>query len=146
MPANETSVDPAELEAYHALQAYTLTHRDLAFIHQHVVDAWAAQHADQHTKPITLVFALAGLYLYVEKGVTGRNVQRIHMHMARRKRSWPSLTLPRERGAITASEVMAQPPGPARDQAIQRWCASVWHAYREHHATIIDLLRTYDIG
>ncbi|MCL6648034.1 MAG: DUF5946 family protein [Chloroflexi bacterium] len=42
----------AETQAYHELQAYTLTHPDPAFLHQHVVNAWTAQHANAQTKPI----------------------------------------------------------------------------------------------
>ena len=38
--------------AYQALCAYTLGLRDARFIHQHVVDAYMAQHADERTKPI----------------------------------------------------------------------------------------------
>jgi hypothetical protein len=57
---------PADLDAYHELCGYTLTHGDAAFIHQHVVDAFAAQHADAHSKPIGITFALAGLYLHLE--------------------------------------------------------------------------------
>ena len=52
-----------EQGAYEELQYYTLGHGDHTFIHQHAVDAWAAQHADHNTKPITLAFALVGLYL-----------------------------------------------------------------------------------
>lgn len=53
----------AEIDIDHEFTCYTLAHRDPAFLHQHVVDAFAAQHADDSTKPITLVFALVGLYL-----------------------------------------------------------------------------------
>jgi hypothetical protein len=35
-----------EEDAYHELCAYTLQRGDAAFIHQHVVDAFAAQRAD----------------------------------------------------------------------------------------------------
>ncbi|GIW11563.1 MAG: hypothetical protein KatS3mg061_2620 [Dehalococcoidia bacterium] len=42
----------AETQAYHELQAYTLPHPDPAFLHQHVVDAWTAQHANAQTEPI----------------------------------------------------------------------------------------------
>ena len=49
--------------AYHELCYYTLTLGDPAFIHQHVVDAFAAQQADEQTKPIKVTFALVGLYL-----------------------------------------------------------------------------------
>ena len=57
-----------EQDAYDRLQCYTLAHGDPAFLHQHIVDAWAAQHADDRTKPIGLTFALVGLYLHLEKG------------------------------------------------------------------------------
>ena len=76
----------SELDAYHELSAYTQTHGDLTFIHQHVVDAWAAQHAVEAGKSIGLTFALAGLYLHLERGFSGRQVQRAHMEMGRRKR------------------------------------------------------------
>jgi hypothetical protein len=73
------AVDPAEGQAYHELCACTLQHPDPQFfIHQFLVDAYAAQTADEQTKPIELVFALAGLYLHIEKGFTGREVQRAH--------------------------------------------------------------------
>ncbi len=57
-----------EHDAYNEMQAYTLAHGDPAFIHQHVVDAWSAQHANEHSKPIGVTFALVGLFLHVEKG------------------------------------------------------------------------------
>lgn len=103
---------PSQLDAYHELQCYTLAHGDPAFIHQHVADAWTAQHADEHTRPIALIFALVGLYLHVEKGFTGRHVQHVHMALARRKRNWPSFALPRQQGSITVSQVIAAPAGP----------------------------------
>lgn len=58
--AASPAAEPSEPAAYDELQAYTLAHGDPAFIHQHVVDAWAAQHADEETKPIALTFALVG--------------------------------------------------------------------------------------
>jgi hypothetical protein len=68
-----------EAGACNELQGYTLMLRDEAFIHQNVVDAWMAQHANETTKPIGLTFALIGLYLHIERGFSGRQVQRAHM-------------------------------------------------------------------
>ena len=130
----------AEQEAYTELQCYTLAHRGSEFIHQHVVDAWTAQHADARTKPIAVIFALVGLHLHVEKGFSGRRVQRAHMALARRKRTWAPLPLPRERGSLTASWVMAAPAGTERDRAIDAWCADVWGAFRDSHGTVAALL------
>ncbi|MFL6537135.1 MAG: DUF5946 family protein [Chthoniobacterales bacterium] len=130
-------------EAYDALCAYTLTRGDAAFIHQHVVDAFAAQSADEATKPITLTFALVGLYLHVERQFTGREVQRAHQRIARDKRVWPAFTLPSDRGAITAADVLARAEGSERDAAIQAWCATVWHAFRQSKPAIEELLSYY---
>jgi hypothetical protein len=72
----------SEQELYNALACYTLSLADPEFIHQHIVDAFGAQRADEKTKPIGVVFALAGLYLYLEKNYTGRQVQLAHIQMA----------------------------------------------------------------
>jgi len=137
--------EPSEHDAYNELQCYTLAHTGTAFIHQHVVDAWAAQHADERTKPIALTFALVGLYLHLEGGFSGRQVQRAHMALGRQKRSWPSFALPLERGTVSAIQVMATSAGPERDQAIDAWCASVWDAFRESHRVIAALLKRHGI-
>jgi hypothetical protein len=55
-----------DLDLFHELSFYTLSHGDPAFIHQNSVDAYTAQHADETTKPIAVVFALIGLYLHLE--------------------------------------------------------------------------------
>jgi len=128
-------------EDYDELALYTLAHRSPAFIHQHIVDAFAAQTASERTKPIALTFALVGLYLHVELGVTGKNVQRAHMRMGRFKKQWPAFVLPEERGSITVADVRNAPPGPERDRAIDDWCASVWRAYAASRQQIIDLVR-----
>ncbi len=134
-----------ETDAYNELQFYTLAHGDPAFIHQHVVDAWAAQHADERTKPLGLTFALIGLYLHIEKGFSGRQVQRAHMALARRRREWPSFALPQERGSVTAIQVMAAPAGPERDRAIDEWCASVWSSFRDSHQAVAESVKRHGI-
>jgi uncharacterized protein DUF5946 len=144
MKAEQLSGLPGEREAYDELCAYTLTHGDPRFIHQHVVDAFAAQHATPKSKPIGVTFALAGLYLHLEKGFTGREVQRAHMQMARQKREWPKWILPSSRGIITAIGVLAKAKGPERDHAIDAWCKSVWSAFAPaNRDLVIQLLAHY---
>src|ERR1700722_16235880 len=94
------SMTTTEEELMHQLTYYTLEHArsDRRFLHQHIVDAYGAQTADRTTKPIRIVFSLIGLHLHLERGYTGRQVQLAHMALARRRRSWPSLPLPAERG------------------------------------------------
>jgi uncharacterized protein DUF5946 len=131
----------ADREAYDALCGYTLSHPDPAFLHQHVVDAFAAQHASEQTKAIQLAFSVVGLYLHVERRFTGRQVQRAHMQLARRERAFPSLAIPAARGAFAVADVMAAAEGPERDAAIDAWCAAVWDAYRENGPAVVEYLR-----
>lgn len=133
-------------EAYDELRCYTLGLHDAAFVHQHVVDAFTAQSADAHTRPIALTFALVGLYLSVERGFTGREVQRVHTQLAKRKQVWPLFALPAERGRVTVTDVIGAPPGAERDAAIHGWCACVWQAFRESGDTVAALLRERGIS
>jgi hypothetical protein len=133
-----------EQDSYDELRCYTLARGDPAFIHQHVVDAFTARHADQRTKPIALTFALVGLYLHVEKQFSGRQVQRAHMDLARHKRIWPTFSLPERRGMMSAADVMAAPEGVERDQAVHACCVSVWEVFRECHESVADLFSQYD--
>ncbi len=134
----------SEQDAYNELLAWTLNFRDAGFIHQHVVDAWAAQHADETTKPIGIVFALVGLYLHLEKGFSGREVQRAHMQLAQPfgrgpgRKDWPRFLFPANQGRVRVSDVIATPEH-ERAQAIERWCRSVWDAWKESHRAVAKL-------
>ena len=142
MPA--AHVDPtitaAEQAARDELSAYTLMRGDADFIHQHVVDAFAAQHVTAQSKPIGVAFALIGLYLHLERGYSGRKVQDAHIRLARRRRQWPAFVPPANAGGLTVIDVMQAPPGDARDQAIDAWCISVWDAWHDTHAQVAALL------
>ncbi len=132
---------PSEQELFDELSFYTLAHPDPAFLHENSADAWRAQHADEATKPMAAVFAVMGLYLYLEKGFTGRQVQLAHMRMARRRRSWPKLPLPKAQANITVADVVAAEPGPARDAMIRQWCAAVWETWGESRPLIVSLAK-----
>jgi hypothetical protein len=134
-----------EEEAYNELCCYTLTHVTSTFIHQHVVDAYAAQTATPQTRPIRLTFALVGLYLHVERGRSGREVQRVHTLLARRRANWPRFELPDERGAIRVSDVVHAEPGAQRNALVEAWCQTVWNAFRADRQDVIDLLQ-YELG
>jgi hypothetical protein len=129
--------------AYEEVYAYTMGRP--GFILQHVVDAFAVQTANAESKPISVVFGLVGLYLHLEKQFSGRQVQKAHMELARKKREWPRVFLPEDRGSMTAADVLAAAAGPERDMAIEDWCRSVWTAFAGSRQTIIALLREYQI-
>jgi hypothetical protein len=128
-----------EQELQHELSYYTLALGDPAFIHQHIVDAFAAQNATPASKPIQVVFALLGLYLHLERRFTGREVQRAHMRLGTPRRNWIMPRLPEHRGAIRVAEVLAAPAGAERDRMIDAWCASVWAAYAGARGEIAEI-------
>jgi hypothetical protein len=131
----------SEQDLYNELAFYTLAHGDPAFIHQNIVDAFVAQHADESSKPISIVFALVGLYLLVEKNFTGRQVQLVHMQLARHRKPWFMPLLPLDRGTVGIADILAVAPGPARDAMIRRWCESAWDAWKGSRQQIVDLLK-----
>jgi len=132
---------PTDQELFDELCFYTLSHQDPAFLHQHAVDCFAAHHASEKSKPITVVFGLIGLYLFLEKGFTGKQVQRMHMQLARQRKLWPAISPPKIQGQITVSDVLAAPPGLERDNAIREWCVSVWETWQTQRSLIVDLVR-----
>jgi hypothetical protein len=129
--------------AYDEVYVYTMDRP--GFVLQHVVDAFAVQTANNESKPIVVVFGLVGLYLHVEKQFSGRQVQKVHMELGRRKREWPRVLMPEDRGSMTVADVLAASAGPERDMAIDNWCRSVWTAFGANRQSIIDLLREYQI-
>lgn len=126
---------------YGELSAYTTALADLAFLHQHAVDAYGAQHAGGAARPIGVAFSLAGLYLAFERGFTGRQVQRAHMLMAQRRREWPRFIPPVDPTWLTVLDPLGAPPGAERDEAIRRWAASVWQAWAPERDNVIRLVQ-----
>ncbi len=131
----------SEQESYNELSYYTLSHGYPSFIHQYIVDAYAAQHAEEKSKPIKVAFALIGLYLHIEKHYSGKEVQKTHMRLAKKKKQWPVFDLPVHRGNIGVSDVLRVKAGLERDRAIKDWSASVWEAWNESHAKVADLFQ-----
>jgi hypothetical protein len=126
------------------LSYYTLAHGDARFIHQHLVDAYGAQHVRRQSKStIGAAFALAGLYLTVERGFTGRQVQKMHMLMASKSKEWPRFAPPADVGPLTVADVLALEPGPARDDKLMQWCASIWGAWSGEHGQVREMVHRF---
>lgn len=128
---------------YDQVYAYSIGRPE--FLLQHVVDAFAVQAASDDCA-IGFLFGLVGLYLHVEKNFSGREVQKAHSLLARKKRHWPRMHLPNERGSLTVADVLAASAGVERDLAIDNWCRSVWAAFSGNRGAIIALLRKYQIA
>jgi len=123
-------------KAIEELTNYTLNKGDKEFIHQHVVDAYTAQFADDSTKPITLFFALAGLYLFLEKNFSGKEVQNAHIRMAHKTKEYPKIKLQPLTAEFKITEVFKSNDLIETDKNIYKWCVSVWQSYSDVHEMV----------
>jgi hypothetical protein len=121
------------LQAYSDLMCYTVSKQDPGFIHQHVVDSYAAQHAGGPTRPITIAFGLIGLYLALEKGYTGRQVQKAHMKIAKIQKDWPFPEPPHRHAGLTVIDVVLEATDNKKETSIRKWMESVWEIWEERH-------------
>jgi hypothetical protein len=124
------------------LSAYTLSLGDAEFIHQHVVDTYAAQHAGANMKPIGITFSLLGLYLAHEYGYTGRQVQKAHMLLAKASKQWPQFRQPEEKASLTVQDVL-NAPDERRNEMIRAWGKAVWRIWTPARPQIVALVREY---
>ncbi len=107
------------IDLFHELSLYTLVHENQEyFIHQHIVDAYGAQHIDQHTKPVAVAASLLGLYLFLERKYSGRAVQKAHMQLGNTMKTWPLLKIPKEKARFTVGDVVDTQAGEKRDAMI----------------------------
>ena len=141
---SQVNASPECQRLCHELSLYTLSHGDAFFIHQVAVDAYAAQHVGLVSKTITVAFALIGLCLLLERGYTGKAVQRAHMRLANRSKQWPPFDPPAHRGSVTVADVLRAAPGSERDTAIMQWATSVWTAWEQAHPVVRTLLDKYE--
>jgi hypothetical protein len=118
-------------QLYSDRSCYTVARQDAAFIHQHAVDACAAQHSGGETRNITVAFGLIGLYLALEKGYTGKQVRQAHMQIARIQKDWPRLEPPVRPAGITVRDVLRAGTDAEKDAMIRRWMAAVWESWED---------------
>jgi hypothetical protein len=128
-------------EVFGELTADTISKNDSAFVHQYCVDAYGAQHAGGRTKPITTAFSLIGLYLAVEQGHSGTQVQQAHMTLAERDDQWPELRPPHSLSDVTVQSVLDASPGEERVRNIDRWMESIWQTWDHAHEWVREVCR-----
>jgi hypothetical protein len=121
------------------LYAYTILSDRVEFIHQHAVDAYAAQHVGEESKRIYVAAALVGLYLFCERGYTGRQVQLEHVRLGNKMKAGPPFEAPNPHAALTVVEPLSVPAGPERDDKIKQWARAVWEMWRERQIEVEKL-------
>ena len=112
-------------QLYGELSGYTLSINNINFIHQHAADTYAAQHSGEKTRTITTAFALIGLYLALEKGYTGKQVQQAHMKLAKISKSWPRLEPPKQTGVLTVLDVLQAKTDVEKEEMLMKWANSI---------------------
>ena len=127
-------------QLYDELSAYTLSLQDADFIHQFAVDTYGAQHAGAFVKPITITFALVGLYLAFEHNYTGRQVQKAHMLLARTSKKWPQFRLPEEKASLTVLDVLKTPEN-ERNDMLREWGKAVWSIWKSEHTKVAEFVQ-----
>ena len=135
-PAGRFNASGECWQAFSDLTCYTVAKRDPAFIHQHTVDAYEAQHAGGATCTITVAFGLTGLYLALEKGYTGRQVRQAHMQIAKIRKDWPRLEPPGQPAKLTVLDVLRAGTDAEKDAMILQWAAAVWESWADRQAWI----------
>jgi hypothetical protein len=130
-------------QLYDELSAFTLSLRDKDFIHQTIVDTYAAQHSGHNVKPISTAFALIGLYLVFERGYTGKQVQQAHRILGELHRQWPRFDPPVNKNALTVAAVLHDLTEENYREQINSWAKSVWLLWSSEHENVRKMAETY---
>lgn len=101
------------------------------------VDAYAVQHpgAPGRLSAQSVGIHLMTLCLVLERGADPRDGPRLHTRMVERP-VFHWLEPPPTRGEITVLEVLTTGDAKTHVEAVNRWGASAWQAWRAHHATV----------
>jgi len=130
-------------DLYDELAFYTLKHPDQRyFIHQLIVDAYGAQHITKDSKPVAIFAALVGLYLFAEKGFTGKEVQDMHVKLGNKMKEYKLSTIASEKASINIADVLAIKEGIERDEMIKAWARAVWQMWKSERGNVIAFYNT----
>ncbi|GAA1134771.1 hypothetical protein GCM10009630_36740 [Kribbella jejuensis] len=101
----------------------------LGYLHQLRIDAYGAQHVNPNAPRIGPVFALNGLYMFLERGSGNVDVRTAHGIMANSYDDWPRLVPPARAGELTAYDVLTAGGVDEVESTLLRWAAQVWESW-----------------
>ncbi|MFG1909314.1 DUF5946 family protein [Kribbella sp. NPDC048928] len=101
----------------------------LGYLHQLRIDAYGAQHVAPDGPRIGPVFALNGLYMFLERGSGNLDVRTAHGIMANSFDDWPRLVPPARVGELTAYDVLTAGGVDEVESTLLRWAREVWEAW-----------------
>jgi hypothetical protein len=139
-PGERLHASPACWRLYGEVAGYEAEHlAQLGRLHQLMVDAYAAQHADG-SPSIGPAFALIGLYLAFEHKMTGPEVRAAHGYLANRFRRWQAFAPPTEPAPITVFDVAMAGSPDEHAAMIERWARAVWRSWSHAHGEVAALI------
>jgi hypothetical protein len=101
----------------------------LGYLHQLRIDAYGAQHVNPEAPRIGPMFALNGLYMFLERGSGNLDVRTAHGIMANSHDDWPRLVPPARVGELTACDVLMAGDVGEVESTLLRWAAGVWESW-----------------
>ncbi|MFN3727405.1 MAG: DUF5946 family protein [Allosphingosinicella sp.] len=131
---------PSCWAAYGDLLAREYGDAELMKVHRLTVDAYAAQHPGVPGRRSTqsVWVHLGGLYLTLERGLSGDFARRVIGRMTDDAERLVWLEPPVHRGTFRVTDILAAEGPGAHEAAVLRWSEEVWRSWAPHHRTIID--------
>ena len=102
---------------------------ELGHLHQLRIDAYGGQHVGEQTPSIGAVFALNGLYMFLERGSGSIDVRTAHGLMANSFSDWPALRPPGRVGELTAHDVLHAGDVRSVQNLMLKWAEQVWDSW-----------------
>jgi hypothetical protein len=129
---------PGCWEAYGRILAREYENRAYAPLHRLSVDAYAVQHpgTDCPRARNSVGIHLSRLCLTVGSGWPVERANDVMLAITTRKRHYPWLIPPADRGAVTIQRVLETGDPSSHLQAVADWAKSAWEAWAEHHETV----------
>jgi Family of unknown function (DUF5946) len=125
-------------EAYGRVLAREYESLAHARLHRLTVDAYAVQHpgVDGPQARNSVGIHLSRLCLMFDRGWSVERANDAMLAITAKKRRYPWLTPPSNRGSVTVEDVLAAENPSEHLCAVEQWAKSAWQAWAEHHAIV----------
>lgn len=129
---------PGCWEAYGRVLAREYENPAYARLHRLTVDAYAVQHPgiDCPQARNSVGIHLSRLYLILERGWSIQRANDAMVAITAKKRTYPWVTPPNNRGAITVQDVLKSQNSSDHLHAVENWAKSAWQAWSAFHETV----------
>lgn len=129
---------PGCWDAYGRVLAREYENPQYARLHRLTVDAYAVQHpgVDGPQARNSVGIHLSRLCLMLDCGWSMERANEAMLAITAKKRHYPWLAPPPDRGAVTVKNVLVAQNPSEHLGAVERWAQSAWQAWAEHHATV----------